>query len=374
MVEDRLATGLENKGYRRIDSNARGIYLYYLGEGSELTVVSVIRAVNGNEITPEQYEHILEQVKSSFHNSYPQPARLLSLILTNHPGEVKQLCTQTKEDTRWIIDLYSNRLIIYENQTTELAGLRDLIDELLLEEKRNLAENNPTASKGFDQPSGYYGVQQQPQKMKLFTPVNTIIIAVNVVFFLILHYSSLFGGEEQMVEKGALSWYYVLEQKEYYRVITSMFMHSGWSHLFNNMLVLLFVGDNLERAAGKLRYLFIYFGAGILAGSTSISYNMWKDYGQLSLEGSTLSIGASGAIFGIVGAVLYIVIINRGRLEDINTRQMILFVIFSLYGGVSNVRIDQAAHIGGFISGILLAALLYRRPKEKTGIGEERGT
>jgi rhomboid protease GluP len=129
------------------------------------------------------------------------------------------------------------------------------------------------------------------------------------------------------------------------------------------MLVLLFVGDNLERAAGKLKYLLIYFGTGIIAGITSISYNMWKDSGQIG-EASSYSIGASGAIFGVVGAVLFIVMINRGRLEGISTRQMVFFVILSLYGGIANTHIDQAAHIGGFIAGIILAALLYRRNKD----------
>jgi rhomboid protease GluP len=142
-----------------------------------------------------------------------------------------------------------------------------------------------------------------------------------------------------------------------------MFMHADWSHLINNMIVLLFVGDNLERAAGKFRYLFIYLSSGILAGITSISYNMWKDYGDFSFEHSVFSIGASGAIFGVVGAMLYIVIVNKGRLEDISTRQIILFIVFSLYGGIANSRIDQAAHVGGFLAGLLLAAILYRRPR-----------
>jgi rhomboid protease GluP len=142
-----------------------------------------------------------------------------------------------------------------------------------------------------------------------------------------------------------------------------MFMHADWNHLFNNMLVLVFLGDNLERAAGKWKYLFIYFGAGILAGITSIGYNMWNDGGILNINSLVFSIGASGAIFGVVGAILYMVIINRGRLENIGTRQIAIFVILTLYGGIANSSIDQAAHVGGFLAGLLLTALIYRRPK-----------
>lgn len=365
MIEDRLVNGLENMGYRRMNSNVEGIYLYYRMEENEIVMVSIIRAMNGNELRPEQYHHILEQIKESFHHNYPQPIWLFALILTNHPDAVKQLCSQTKEDTHWIIDLHDNRLIIYENQRLDGYGLRDLIEELLLKERAVLAEQNQQVNRETQQRS-VYRKQENPQRLKLFTMMNTLIILVNFVAFLVFQFSPFLGGKEEMLGKGALSWYYILHQNEYYRVITSMFMHSGWSHLINNMLVLLFVGDNLERAAGKFRYLFIYFGSGILAATASISYNMWKDYGKEILEVPTFSIGASGAIFGVVGAVLSIVIINRGRLEDINARQMMLFVAFSLYGGISNARIDQAAHVGGFIAGMILAAVLYRKPSDKS--------
>jgi rhomboid protease GluP len=129
-------------------------------------------------------------------------------------------------------------------------------------------------------------------------------------------------------------------------------------HLVNNMVVLLFIGDNVEKAAGKVRFFLIYFGSGIIAGIASISYNMMMN----DIVGS---IGASGAIFGVVGAMLYILIVNKGRMEDISSWQIVLFIVFSLYGGIQNAEIDQAAHIGGFLGGIILALILYRRRKNK---------
>jgi rhomboid protease GluP len=67
----------------------------------------------------------------------------------------------------------------------------------------------------------------------------------------------------------------------------------------------------------------------------------------------------------VVGAILFIVVINRGRLAEISTGQMILFVVLSLYSGIINAQIDQAAHIGGFFAGISLAVILYRRPNRQ---------
>lgn len=161
-----------------------------------------------------------------------------------------------------------------------------------------------------------------------------------------------------LVEIGALYWPAVHYLHQYYRIITYMFLHGGIEHLGNNMLVLFVIGDNLERAAGKWKYLIIYFASGIIAGISSMSYN-------IVAQSNAISIGASGAIFGVVGAMIYIVVVNKGRLENISTRQMVIFVIFSLYGGFTSQGVDNAAHVGGLIGGFLLAAILYRKPKKK---------
>jgi rhomboid protease GluP len=372
MVEDRLSIGLSNMGYRRIDSNAQGIYLFYRVEENELSIVSVVHAISGREITLEQYEHILDQIKVNFRNSYPHQLRLLGLIFTRNPNEAKSLCAAAKQDSHWIIDLETNRLMIYETQSANFEGLRGMIEQLLAGEQYE----NPGAqipNPDYDNMPGQRRIpkSQAPANIQ-FTLINTAIIVLNIIVFLFTQFVPAFGGRERMIEKGALSWYFVKENNEYYRLLTSMFMHSGWSHLINNMVVLLFVGSSLERAAGRIRYLVIYFGTGIVAAISSISYNMWKEYAHVSFERTTISIGASGAIFGVVGAILFIVIINRGRLNEISTRQMILFVVLSLYSGIINTQIDQAAHIGGFVAGILLAVIIYRRSGyRKPGAGEQ---
>jgi rhomboid protease GluP len=361
MVEDRISNSIRIMGYQQINSNIEGIYLFYQRTMEGIAVVSVLHAMDGTSLTKYQYEHIVKQIRDNFQNSVLAKVKILSLIYTNSPNQAKQLFENEDENTHWIIDVASNRLIIYETQASEFDGLRNIIETLLQEEQLNPSE---TAALHYDERDGSglngksKGNSSISSRIKLFTLVNTIVIGINILAYIIVHYTGLFGGTELLMERGALSWYYVKEKGEYYRILTSMFMHNDLGHIFNNMLVLLFVGDNLERAAGKLRYLFIYFGAGILAGITSIGYNMWK-------ETEVFSIGASGAIFGIVGAMLYIVIVNKGCIENISTRQMILFTILSLYGGLTNIGIDQAAHIGGFIGGLLLAAILYRRPKQK---------
>ncbi|MBE5960245.1 MAG: rhomboid family intramembrane serine protease [Lachnospiraceae bacterium] len=164
----------------------------------------------------------------------------------------------------------------------------------------------------------------------------------------------LFQLSDKMLDQGALYWPMIIYEHQYYRLITCMFLHGGIDHLLNNMLVLFFIGDKVEKIIGKTKYLILYFGAGIIAGVCSMRYNMDRML-------ITRSIGASGAIFGVVGAIAYIVIINRGRLKDISSRQILLFVMLSLYGGFTSQGVDNIAHVGGLLAGGILTAILYKR-------------
>ncbi len=188
------------------------------------------------------------------------------------------------------------------------------------------------------------------------SPVNTIIIVINVVVFAVLTFLGDTTDVQFMHHHGANFWPSVIEEHEYYRLLTCTFIHFGISHLFNNMLVLAYIGDNLERALGKVKYLVLYLAAGIGSSAVSAVWSMFKD--EYSVSG-----GASGAIFGVVGALLVIVIKNRGQLEDLSSRQLVFFAGFSIYHGVTSAGIDNMAHISGFLIGALLGGLLYRRKR-----------
>lgn len=144
--------------------------------------------------------------------------------------------------------------------------------------------------------------------------------------------------------------------ERYYTLITSMFLHFGFSHLMNNMVMLLVIGYSLESEIGKIRFLLIYLGSGLMGNLVSA----WFDVSQGSYA---VSAGASGAIFGIVGALLYVAIRNHGRVGEISTRGLVLMAGLSLYYGFTAQGVDNAAHIGGLISGFLLAVLTYWKRK-----------
>lgn len=184
---------------------------------------------------------------------------------------------------------------------------------------------------------------------------NGVLIAVNILYFFWLEFHGSTENAAFMVEHGAMYVPLVVREGEYYRLLTAVFMHFGISHLVNNMVILFVLGDNLERALGKVKYLVFYLICGVGANVFSMVVSI-REY-ELAV-----SAGASGAIFGVIGGLLYVVIRNRGRLEDLSTRQLALFVACSLYFGFTSTGIDNAAHVGGLVLGFLLAAIFYKNP------------
>ena len=180
------------------------------------------------------------------------------------------------------------------------------------------------------------------------------LIVINIAVFLIL---TMFGDTENavfMLGHGAMYEPYIIQGHEYYRIFTCLFLHFGISHLLNNMVMLGALGCNLELEIGKIRFLVIYFGSGIAGNTASLFYDM-------STAQPSVSAGASGAIFGLMGALVYVVIANRGRLGRLSGRGMLIMVALSLYFGLTSSGVDNLAHIGGLAAGFLLAVLLYRR-------------
>lgn len=189
-------------------------------------------------------------------------------------------------------------------------------------------------------------------------PGTILLTVINVAVFLWLSLGGATENAEYMLEHGAMYVPYILEKGEYYRLFTSMFLHFGFQHLLNNMIMLLVTGWNLELEMGTIPFLLTYLISG-LAG------NVLSGFLDLRMGELVVSAGASGAIFGIIGALLYVVIRNRGRVRNISGRGMVIMVLLSLYFGFASAGVDNAAHLGGLAAGFLCGLLLYRKQNRK---------
>lgn len=183
-------------------------------------------------------------------------------------------------------------------------------------------------------------------------PIFTItIVILNVLVFFLLSFGGRTENGYYMLHHGAMYTPYFVTDQEYYRIFTSMFLHFGFAHLMNNMITLIIVGRYVEPVVGNLRFLIIYLISGI--GGSALSMIM-----ELVTGDYAISAGASGAIFGLTGALLSLTILNRGQIAGITKQGMLLMIGISLYNGFVNEGVDNFAHIGGLICGFLLTFLL----------------
>ena len=183
-------------------------------------------------------------------------------------------------------------------------------------------------------------------------PATIFLIILNVLVFLVSESAGSSQDVMHMLDLGAAYTPLITENGEVYRLFTSIFLHFGISHLMNNMLVLFVLGSRLERAVGKLRFLAVY----LLGGTAANIISMFL---ELKTGEYSVSAGASGAVFAVMGAMIYIVLRNRGRLEDLTVRQILIMAAFSLYFGFTSTGVDNVAHVGGLLAGFILAVLLY---------------
>lgn len=181
-------------------------------------------------------------------------------------------------------------------------------------------------------------------------PFNLVIVMINIVVLLILSFMGSVENADFMLRHGANYAPFVVEGREYYRLVTSMFLHFGLDHLVNNMLILIFLGDTLEQLAGRFRYLLIYLGGGIAGNILSVMWDMRTD-------SFAVSAGASGAVFAVIGALIFIVLRNRGRIEGLTGQRLIFMAALSVLEGLTSSGVDNSAHIGGLAAGFLLALL-----------------
>ena len=182
----------------------------------------------------------------------------------------------------------------------------------------------------------------------LFT---VLLLVANVGIF--IYFDAIHGGAgiRVLVDNFGLSSPAVLDQGEYYRFITSLFVHFDVYHLANNMLLLGLLGFNLEQEKGRIKFFIIYFVSGL--GGNAVSFAV-----RLTLNQAVISGGASGAVFGLMGAVLGTYLKYKQPVGRLAGKGLLIMIGLSLYVGLTSGGVDNAAHIGGLIFGFLVAFLL----------------
>jgi membrane associated rhomboid family serine protease len=176
------------------------------------------------------------------------------------------------------------------------------------------------------------------------TPATYVLIAINVIAFLVEIANGSGGFSRSDLSPFTIDFSLfgpAIAGGEWYRLVTSGFLHAGILHIGFNMFLLLVLGRLLEPALGTPRFLVLYF-ASLLAGSL----------GALVVEPDAFTIGASGAVFGLAGATF---VLARGRGMDALAGEIGFLILFNLVFSFISPRISIGSHIGGLIGGVICA-------------------
>lgn len=180
------------------------------------------------------------------------------------------------------------------------------------------------------------------------TPYITyILIFINILFYVLSIISNSFYNSMVLNPSKILN-------GEYYRLLSCIFMHGGIIHLLCNMYCLYVIGPQVESFFGKIKYIVIYLLSGIIGSLMSLSIT------------NSISLGASGAIFGLLGSILYFGYHYRVYLSQAIKSQIIPLIVLNIFLGFILNGVDNAAHIGGLIGGILVSMMVGVKYKSST--------
>lgn len=184
--------------------------------------------------------------------------------------------------------------------------------------------------------------------------VTYIIMAICIILFILMELSGGSTNSQTLLKYGA-NLDVLVKNGEYYRLFTCIFLHIGIMHLLCNMYSLYIIGREVENLFGKIKYIIIFILSGIFGSIMSLAFTH-----------NTISAGASGAIFGLLGALLYFGMHYRTYLGEAIKRSIIPIIVVNLIIGFFAEGIDLAAHIGGLVGGVLVAMMVGVPDKSKT--------
>ena len=305
----------------------------------------IIRIVTRNLYNNEQYDfdnfkidNIIKQIKRKTLNPFAKVLTIYTSIGDNFNTKIED----TKKYKYLIIkdekDLYKDKFI--------KEHFKDLEENTIFEEE-GFALLGKIASdiskKNFED------TERINKMLKTKKPILTyLLIGINIIIFALMYIFGKGSEDTNTLIKFGANYAPLTTSGQYFRLITSAFLHIGFIHLICNMYALYVVGPNIESFYGKGKGLVIYLYSAIMGSLFAL---------VLSPSNVVLA-GASGAIFGLFGALLYFGYNYRGYIGNHLINQIIPVIILNLFIGFMIPGISNEAHIGGLIGGVAVSYML----------------
>ena len=306
-------------------------------------VYSIVRIVTRHIHNKEQYEY--------------------DVLKTKHIA--KQIKRKTFDFSMNVLSIYVDS-IYYDDEEKDPKFMNIIVnddDDFVTNEQMNkdfkdIKDNYKYDKEGFDLISqitydiGNKNIIESEKRERIMRSkkpiITTALIAINVIVFVLMYILGNGSEDTSTLIKFGANYVKLTKNGEFYRILTSAFLHIGIIHLVLNMYSLSVIGTQIEYFYGKIKYIIIYLFSAIMGSLFTVV-----------LSGTnTVAAGASGAIFGLLGALLYFGYNYRGYIGNSIIGQVIPVIILNLFIGFTTPGIGNAAHIGGLIGGYLISMIL----------------
>lgn len=341
-ISNELCHLFENYNYQQLPTDSEKVKMYGTFHGGCLYLINVIQLDDDYAYNNERFAHYKEITKKQFGHVNASKMILLNLMITNKPMAVYEAINYMPNfddeliDIQWLIDEDKEQLIIPSEQVKHALGLEKDIPKLLKNKVEDPIHHKTKVKKDHQIPYLTYG-----------------LILINVFFWIVLELSGGSTNLNTLLRFGAINSNTFFSGNEYYKLITSMFLHIGAAHLLYNTFGLYIFGSRLEVYMKPWQFLTTYIGAGIVGGLLSVGIHHVTD--QL-----VVAAGASGAIYGVMGALLVYSWVYRRQFDGLSTYTILLMLVIGIAMGAVTPGVGNLAHLGGFIGGAIITYLLTR--------------
>lgn len=334
----------EQYNYQVFPTDSEQVKMYGTFSGGCLYLINVIQLDEGYTYSKELFAYYKDITSRQFGHVNASKIILLNLLITKKPMEIYESINYMPDfdqdliDIQWLIHQEESKLIIPKEQVKKVLGLERDLKRLL-----EVGEESITG------PKTIYKDHKTPY-------ITYSLMVINICFWILLEISGGSRNHEALIRYGAILSQTFFTGQEYYKLLTSMFLHIGLMHLLYNLFGLYIFGSRIELYMKPWKFLVIYIGAGLTGGMLSVAVDYLMGH-------ATIAAGASGAIYGVMGALLVYTKIYRRHFEGLNTYIILLMIVVGFGMGIMTPGVGNLAHLGGLMGGALISLLL---PKQKS--------
>lgn len=334
MMREFVEKKLQRNGYTNIAAAAFPCSVW-IKKDTQLYAVCLFDDAKTLAADRWRIDRVMDYVAQKVREQNPGMCQFLALVLSDDFSISKQLLEGSYP--RWFVD-GEGQPVIFDGQPSVFGDLQSVL----------------TRKEKFTDRFKGSGIS-----LNRIPEATLVLVVINIMIQCIVAVGEIGGKDSALMDWMVLQIGAFVQKPQLWRLATSVFLHFGWAHLFNNMLVLLYLGSLAERCLGKGRFLGVYLISGI--GANLVSVWWYVHQGDLLVA----TAGASGAIFGIAGVLLCIVLLSNGRFEGITLRQLVLMMFFTLYHGFVESGVNNCAHIAGGIIGFVCGIVIFKQLRRR---------